>query len=43
MLSDLISYRDYFKEKPVNVFQFSLQRTKLGLQSINHNSLVVIQ
>jgi hypothetical protein len=43
VLSDLISYRDYFKEKPVNVFQFSMQRTKLGLQSINHNSLVVIQ
>jgi len=43
VLSDLISYRDYFKNQSVNVFQFSMQRTKLGLQSINHNSLVVIQ
>ena len=43
VLSDLISYRDFFQEKPVNVFQLSMQRTKLGLQSINHNSLVVIQ
>jgi hypothetical protein len=43
VLSDLISYRDYFRDKPVNVFQFSMQRTKLGLESINHNSLIVIQ
>lgn len=43
VLSDLISYRDYLRDKPVNVFQFSMQRTQLGLQSINHNSLVVIQ
>ena len=43
VLSDLLSYRDFFRDKPVNVFQFSMQRTKLGLESINHNSLVVIQ
>lgn len=43
VLSDLISYRDYFSQKPVNVFQFSMQRTKLGIESIHHNSVVIVQ
>jgi hypothetical protein len=43
LLSDLISYQDFFQAKPYNVFQFSMQRTSLGLESINHNSVVLIR
>ena len=43
VLSDLQSYFRYFENLPYNVFQLSLQRTNLGLPSIHHNSMVVIQ
>ena len=43
VLSDLQSYSHYFGSRPYNVFQLSLQRTELGLPSIHHNSMVIIQ
>ena len=43
VLSDLQSYSQYYKDLPYNVFQLSLQRTNLGLASIHHNSMVIIQ
>lgn len=43
VLSDLQSYSKYFENLPYNVYQLSMQRTNLGLASIHHNSMVIIQ
>jgi nucleoside-diphosphate-sugar epimerase len=43
VLDDLISYRSFFSNSKHLVRYVSMQRAKVGLKSIAHNSLVVIE
>jgi hypothetical protein len=43
VLDDLLSYRSFFSNSKHLVQYVSMQRTKIGLKSIAHNSLVVIE
>ena len=43
VLADLISYQDYFVNKNYQVQYYSFIRNKMGVESIHHNSIIVIR